>query len=380
MSSIAVVGAGVFGAWTALRLAEAGHRVTLIDAYGPANPRASSSDHSRVIRAGYGADVVYSQWASASRRDWEWLSAECGQTLLTTTGALFMGEPANAYVHTSRDTLAALGLAAEWLEPAEIAARFPAIATDGLGPALFECDAGVLRARLGVQAVVDIATRRAGVVYRTGFIKPLDEARATPVVNMMDGAALGSDLYVMAGGPWLPQLLPQAIGDRIRSTRQEVLYFGVPPGDVRYSVPHLPVWIDFAAGVYGIPDIDARGFKIGIDRHGTPIDPNTADRVVDAALVETTRQFLARRFPGLRTAPLVDARVCQYQNTSTGDFIVDQHPAWPNVWIAGGGSGHGFKHGPAIARHVVDLIEGRVRPDPRFSLASKTTTPQRAVF
>ena len=109
-------------------------------------------------------------------------------------------------------------------------------------------------------------------------------------------------------------------------------------------------------------------------------DPNTADRIVDAELVHTTRQFIARRFPGLRTAPLVDSRVCQYENTSTGDIIIDRHPAWPNMLIAGGGSGHGFKHRPAVARHVVDLIKGRVRPNPRFSVASKTTEPQRAVF
>jgi glycine/D-amino acid oxidase-like deaminating enzyme len=95
-----------------------------------------------------------------------------------------------------------------------------------------------------------------------------------------NGARLEAEQIVFACGPWLPALLPDAVGGRIRPTRQEVLYFGVPAGDVRFAVDRLPVWIDFAAGVYGIPDLDTHGFKIGLDRHGPAIDPDTADRVV----------------------------------------------------------------------------------------------------
>ncbi len=380
MSSVVVVGAGVFGAWSALRLAEAGHHVTLIDAYGPANGRASSADHSRVMRAGYGADAIYSRWASASLRDWAWLSTETHQTLLTTTGALFMGEPGNAYVRDSYQTLSAIGLGAEWLEPTEIAVRFPQISIAGLGPALFEPNAGVLRARAGVQALVGFAVSRAGVDYRLARVAALDESRGAAEVRLSDGSAVDADLFVMACGPWLPQILPHAIGGRIRPTRQEVLYYGVPAGDERFSKPNLPVWIDFAAGVYGIPDIDSHGFKVGIDRHGPPIDPDTADRVIDPDIVASTRDWLSRRFPRLGSAPLLDARVCQYENTSSGDFIIDRHPAWSNVWIVGGGSGHGFKHGPSVARHVVELIAGREKSQPRFALASTTGRAHRVVY
>src|SRR5688572_27580703 len=134
----AVIGAGVFGAWCAWRLADAGYRVTLIDAYGPANGRASSADHSRVIRAGYGADAIYSQWAAAAWHEWEWLSAQSGQALVTETGALFMGEPGNAYVRASYDTLLSLDRGAEWLEPDAVARRFRQISVNGLGACLFE--------------------------------------------------------------------------------------------------------------------------------------------------------------------------------------------------------------------------------------------------
>ena len=175
-------------------------------------------------------------------------------------------------------------------------------------------------------------------------------------------------------------MLPLAVGARIRATRQELLYFGVPAGDARFGVEHLPVWIDFAAGVYGIPDLDAHGFKVGIDRHGPPIDPDTAERTIDGAAVALARDFLARRFPALAGAPLLDARVCQYENTSSGDFLIDGHPTWPNVWIVGGGSGHGFKHGPAVGAHVADLLAGRVGVDDQFSLAGKASSAARAVF
>ena len=380
MIQTAVVGAGVFGTWCAWRLAERGHRVTLIDAYGPGNGRASSTDHSRVLRAGYGLDAVYSQWASDSRRDWEWLATATQRELLTTCGALFLGEPGNEYIAHTCKTLAGLGLRTERLDAPDLAHRFPQIAVDGLGAALLEPEAGVIRAKAAVQALATLAQTRANVDYRRTAVDPLDESRGSPRVVESAGGVIEADLYVLACGPWLPRVLPLAVGSRLRPTRQEVLYFGLPPGDRRYAIPDLPVWIDFAAGFYGVPDLDAQGFKVGIDRHGPPIDPDRTDRVVDRQVVLNTRDWMARRFPGLADAPLVDARVCQYENTSSGDFIIDRHPAWSNVWIVGGGSGHGFKHGPAVGRYVAALIAGDATPQPRFALASKTTEARRSVY
>jgi glycine/D-amino acid oxidase-like deaminating enzyme len=153
----------------------------------------------------------------------------------------------------------------------------------------------------------------------------------------------------------------------------------VPQADTRFAAAHLPVWIDFAAGLYGIPDLDCAGFKVGIDRHGDGIDPDSADRLVDPAIVASTRAWLQTRFPAIGPAPLVDARVCQYENSSTGDFIIDQHPQWSNVWIVGGGSGHGFKHGPAVGRHLAARVAG-ASPIDRFTLAAKSTVAARAVY
>src|SRR6185503_818166 len=174
-------------------------------------------------------------------------------------------------------------------------------------------------------------------------------------------------------------LFPDLLGGRIGATRQEVLYFGCPPGDVRFAPPAMPAWIDFAAEVYGVPDIDGRGFKISIDRHGAPFDPETGDRVAGGTLPEA-RAYLARRFPALAHAPLVSAEVCQYENTSNGDFLIDRHPGFENVWLVGGGSGHGFKHGPAVGEYVARAMSGAAPSEPRFSLASKQKVRERKVY
>jgi glycine/D-amino acid oxidase-like deaminating enzyme len=266
------------------------------------------------------------------------------------------------------------------LTPSQLASRYPQIDSNGLGATLFEPQAGALRARAAVQALVALLTSRTPSQYRVARVAAFDETRPSPVVTLTSGESLVADTFVCACGPWLAALFPDAVGQRIRPTRQEILHFGVPPGDDRFSLARLPVWIDFDAGLYGIPDFDASGFKVGVDRHGPPIDPDRADRIVDRAIVDETRSWLARRFPALAAAPLVDSHVCQYENTHNGDFIIDRHPAWPNVWIVGGGSGHGFKHGPSVGRHVAALVAGEEDVQPRFALANRLTSAARTVY
>ena len=182
-----------------------------------------------------------------------------------------------------------------------------------------------------------------------------------------------AEVTIYACGPWLGKLFPELLGDRIRPTRQEVFFFAPPPGDTRFSPEQFPAWIDFSdpRRPYGVPDIESRGFKLALDRHGPPFDPDSGDRrPTEEGLLEA-RRFLAERFPDLRDAPLSEARVCQYENTSNGDFLIDRHPERRDVWLVGGGSGHGFKHGPAVGEYVAGLILGRSSPDPRFVLESK---------
>jgi glycine/D-amino acid oxidase-like deaminating enzyme len=244
---------------------------------------------------------------------------------------------------------------------------------------ILEPASGALMARRAVQAVVREAVR-AGVQHQTAAVGPPVVSSRLDAVRLGDGSEIRAGAFVFACGPWLPKLFPELLGARIFPTRQEVFFFGPPAGDARFAPPRMPTWIDFGAEVYGLPDLERRGFKVAPDRHGAAIDPDTDERLVDAESVARVRAFLARRFPALAAAPLVEARVCQYENTSNGDFLIDRHPGADNVWLVGGGSGHGFKHGPAVGEYVAKRIAGDAPEESRFSLATKGTVRQRAVY
>jgi glycine/D-amino acid oxidase-like deaminating enzyme len=232
-----------------------------------------------------------------------------------------------------------------------------------------------LLARRAVRAVVDAAIRD-GVDYFRDAAAPPEGSE----VRTQSGGKIRARTFVYACGPWLPKIFPAILEGRIRPTRQEVFFFGTPPGDPRFAPPLMPAWIDFTdeSGAYSLPNLENRGFKLAFDRHGPPFDPDTCDRL--ATGLDEARAFLAERFPALANAPLVESRVCQYENTSNGDFLIDRHPDHHNVWLVGGGSGHGFKHGPAVGEYVTSRIDGGVPTEPRFSLATKSCQVQRAVY
>jgi sarcosine oxidase len=378
-----VVGSGVFGAWTASNLLTCGARVTLVDAYGAANARASSGDESRIIRCGYGPDELYSRWASQSLAAWRDLFARMANAsapLFHACGLLWMAsEAADPYTLATLDTLQRLGQSVSILDRAALHARWPHLRADDIGLALLESGAGVLMARRAVHTLVaDLETRGVQVI-RGRVMVPRTGTRLESVV-LSDGTELWADAFVFACGAWLPKVFPDLLKGRIRPTRQVVMYFGTPPGDPRFGPSHTPAWVDFGAGVYGLPDLEARGLKVGIDAHGPPFDPDADDRILDPESIERARTWLRHRMPALAEAPVVESRVCQYENTSTGDFLIDRHPDLENVWIAGGGSGHGFKHGPAVGEYVAGLVHGAVAPEPRFLLMSKGTEPHRVVY
>lgn len=360
---VAVVGAGVFGAWTAYLLRREGARVLLLDAYGPGNSRASSGGESRIIRLGYGPDEIYTRSAQRSLGWWREL---CGP-LFHDTGVLWMARDRDVYCEAMLAVFERVGVEHEKLGHDELKQRFPQLELEGVGWGILETGAGVILARRAVQAVVAQA-RAIGVDYRQEAVLPPPETR------------LNADRFVFACGPWLPKVFPELLGELIHVTRQEVFFFGVPPGDNQYGPGSLPAWIDFNDLVYGIPNLEGRGFKLAIDAHGPEFDPDTGERVVTETGLKAARAYLARRMPRLADAPVMETRVCQYENTSNGDFLIDRHPQHENVWIVGGGSGHGFKHGPAVGEYVAAMLSGNGTAEPRFSLATKQRVQSRAVY
>jgi sarcosine oxidase len=376
-----VIGAGVFGAWTAWHLRRGGQKVLLLDASGPANARASSGGESRLTRTIYGADDIYTRMAWDSLEDWRWLSSRSGLPILHAIGVLMFFGKREPYVDQSIDAHRRLGMRLDVLGRAELQRRYPQVAWDGIELGLFEPELGALMARRAVLTLVREFVA-AGGEYRLAAIEPPAESEALDGVRTRAGETLRAPRYVFACGPWLPKLFPALLGARIFPTRQEVFFFAPESGDDRFSPANLPAWADFNDGdiYYGFPDLESRGFKIAHDAHGVPFDPDTGDRRPTAAAMEDARGYLARRFPALGSRPMVEFRVCQYENSSNGDFLIDRHPRWPNVLLVGAGSGHGFKHGPAVGRYAADLLTGRrEKPEPRFSLASKGEAQRREV-
>ena len=376
---IAVVGAGVFGAWCAHDLQRPGVRLALIDAFGPGNSRASSGGESRIVRMGYGRDIIYTEWAARSLLRWEALSAESGERLFQETGVLWLAHPADTRVAQTLETLRRCGVRYLELPLSTLRTRYPQMSFEGIEGGVLEPASGVVMARRAVAAVARATVRR-GATWISAAIVPPQGSGTLSAIRTADGESISAAQFVFACGPWLAALFPDVVGQRIQPTRQEVFFFGPPPGDVRFAPPHLPAWIDFVDGLYGVPDLESRGVKVALDRHGPPFDPDRDDRLPRPETLDTIRTFLRRRFPDLAAAPVVESRVCQYENTSNGDFLIDRHPRFDNVWLVGGGSGHGFKHGPAVGEYVAGMLSGDATPEPRFALATKQLTRARAIF
>ncbi|MEZ5499160.1 MAG: FAD-dependent oxidoreductase [Steroidobacteraceae bacterium] len=377
-----VIGAGVFGAWTARQLRAKGQRVLLIDARGPANALASSGGESRMTRAGYGADALYSRMALESLAEWRRLSDRAELPLFHDTGVLFFFAQLESYLQDSLRVHRELGLPSQLLERDQLRRRWPQIEWSDITAGLYEPEFGVLMARRAVQTLVSQFVADGGS-YTLAQVVPIEPHSGAELESLsINGSEIRADAFVFACGPWLPKLLPQTLGTRIFPTRQEVFFFAPPAGDARFSVQQLPGWADFNAGdiYYGFPNIEGRGFKIAHDRHGPACDPDSMERSLDAAALADVRAYVARRFPALTAQPLVESRVCQYENSSNGDLLIDRHPTLGDCWLVGAGSGHGFKHGPAVGRLAASLVLGRkASAEPRFSITTKLEQQQRLV-
>jgi monomeric sarcosine oxidase len=376
---VAVVGAGVFGAWTAERLRKAGKRVALVDAYGPGNARSSSGGQTRVIRMGYGDQEIYTRWSMRSMELWKSAFGKAGRPFFQPSGVLWMARGEDPLTTKTLATLQRLGVAHERLDRAALERRWPQIDLGPITWAIYEPRSGFLMAFHSVQAVVQMAMADGVDYLQEAVVPPTGTGRLSSIATK-SGKDVSAGTYVFACGPWLPKLFPDLLGDRIFPTRQEVFYFGPAPGDSRFSFPQMPVWVDFAEEIYGIPDFKGRGFKVAPDRHGPEFDPDNGARVLTPETLAGVREFVGRRFPGLKDAPLIASEVCQYENTSNGDFLIDRHPERDNVWLVGGGSGHGFKHGPAIGEYVTARIVQGGNVETRFSLATKEKVQKRAVY
>jgi sarcosine oxidase len=430
---IVIVGAGTFGASLAWTLARAGEDVVLVDQFEPGDARATSGGESRLIRCGHGADELYTASARRARGLWRELEAETGEELMVEIGMAWFAQHEDGWEAESERAMASQGIPCERLDVAEGAKLFPSLGTDDLAFVLYEPEAGVLRAQRAVQALArqavahgaklvrgravpdgdtaviaaggagaatggaaaggaagGAATGRAAAGGPAGGAATGGPAAGGPAGGTATGAATGGaaaggaaggaapgarlfdrgrrlegDAVVWACGPWLGRLFGDLVP--LTVTRQELLFFDGGPA---WRSPGVPGWVDYDLAMYGTGDLDELGVKVALDREGPPLDPD--DELPAAGATEPeVRGYLARRFPALADAPLSEGRCCRYELSADSNFIAARHPEHSRTWIVGGGSGHGFKHGPALAERVADALRTGEPLPGRFGLGRR---------
>jgi glycine/D-amino acid oxidase-like deaminating enzyme len=401
-SDVVVIGAGVWGGFTAYNLLKMGARVTLVDAYGPGNARSTSGDESRGVRSSYGdrdTGVLWMQWAREAMLRWRTFDEEWGRafgtSLYFTTGDLIMRDEWEPFTNTTRDNWKKHGVPFEILKPDDVKHRWPAIELGDTTAILYEPDAGVIRARRSAQAVAAAFERSGGTIH-------IGRARPGKVVNgvlqdiVLDtGQTLTADRFVWACGPWLPKTFPEILEKKMRAPIGQVCYFGTPVNDERFRHPNMPSWnFPGVTGWAALP-VDNRGFRVRGSIRPKPVpgappppprpptpssqlDPDTSDRWVEGSRLEGPRRVLETHFPALKDAPILATHACHYELSSSQNFIVDRHPQMHNAWIAGAGNAEGFKFAPVIGEYIAQRVlehEGDPEIDKGFRIPAKEYEP-----
>lgn len=353
LPDVVVVGAGAFGGWTALTLRERGAKVTLVDTYGPGNPRASSGGESRNLRSSYGAKEIYTRWAEEAWTLWQARQEEFGRRLVFPNGSFsFTG---------ARDTAAQTAifdrhkLPYEMLDAAEARRRWPQVRFSDEEGVFYEPRSGVVLARESMVAVAEAFAHKAGEI-RIGLAAPGASAGGRMQTVTVNGEPLAAGAFVFACGPWLPKVLPSLLGDKIVTPRVELFYIGSAPGDPRYRWEQLPN-ITETGGSYTSSDLGS-GLKVRLTQAARIQDPDSGDRFPTHSMEKDAYDYAKRRLPGLSGQPILQTYVCQVEYTDSHDFLIDRHPDFANVVIAGGGSGHAFKMGPVLGGKLADRVMG----------------------
>jgi sarcosine oxidase len=367
-----IVGAGTFGASLAWLLARAGEDVVLVDQFEPGDRRATSGGESRLIRCAHGSDAYYTASARRARALWRELEGETADELMVEIGTAWFAQREDGWEAESERALTDQGVPCERLDVAEAAKLFPSLGTDDLEFVLYEPEAGVVRAQRAVQALTRQAVAHGARLVRgratpdgDSAVLTASAAAAASCGALVDGERFEGDAIVWACGSWLSGLFGELVP--LKVTCQELLFFDGGPA---WRSPGVPGWVDYDLAMYGTGDLDGLGVKVALDLEGPELAPDA--ELPEASRTEPgVREYLARRFPALADAPLKEGRCCRYELSADSNFIAARHPALERTWIVGGGSGHGFKHGPALAEKVAGELRGGEPLPARFGLGAR---------
>jgi glycine/D-amino acid oxidase-like deaminating enzyme len=356
-AEVVVVGAGAFGGWTALYLREMGHTVTLVDQYGPGNSRATSGGETRQIRAAYGEREIYTRWVLQAFDRWQAREAEWGRRLFFRTGQLTLAREWTKDLTETRRVFDKLGVKYEVVTRDDLARRYPQMETHSADFGMYTPSTGVLKAREGCVAVEHAFEKKGGRFVTAKVELGRRAGGRLEDLALSTGQRIGAQTFVFACGPWLPKVFPSVMKNKLATPRRVVFFYGTPPGDERFTYPNFPTWsVD---GAYGFPSIEGKGFKVVPTFDREIVDPDTQEHSLTPDELRKGREFVTKWFPALASQPLVESKVCQREDSIDDHFIVDRHPEMANVWMVGGGSGHGYKHGIMLGDYVAHRVVGR---------------------
>jgi sarcosine oxidase len=354
-----VLGLGAMGSSTAYELARRGLRVLGLDRYPPGHTYGSSHGDSRIIRELYYEGSLYVPLLQRAYTLWDELERASGSSLLRITGGIMLGVPNGHVVTGSRQTARQLGLSYEDLSAAEMHKRFPALRPPEHFEGIWDARAGYLRPEAAIAAYLALAAQH-GARFEIGEAALSWRADGDGVEVRTASRRFRADRLVLAVGSWITRQVPD-LNLPIVPERQVLAWFDPPTAPDDFAVDACPVFIcehQLGRSVYGFPRLTT-GVKASIFHDGAPItDPDTYQRAVDPAEVRQLQDALGSFIPALEHAPVRASMTCLFTNTPDARFIIDHHPAYPQVVICSPCSGHGFKFASAVGEANADLVTG----------------------
>ena len=361
-----VVGAGINGVVAAIELRKRGREVVLVDPGPLPHPLAASTDISKAVRAAYGADEDYTALAEQSREIWRQWNVQFGVELYHEIGFLFLRQRSiqpGDFEYESFKLLERRGHRIERISSKQLRERYPAFNAERYPDGFLDLEAGYAESGRVVAALIQRAKSLGVELRENAKFRELDEAgdRAKGIL-LENGEKIAADTVVMAVGAWTPYALPFT-RNFFRASGQPVFHLK-PEKPELFTPERFPIFgADISTtGYYGFPLNRDGVVKIANHGCGREMSPDSPERAVTKEEENKMRQFLSDSFPGLADAPIVFTRICLYCDTHDGNFWIAPDPERPELIIAAGDCGHGFKFAPVLGEIIADAVEGKSNP------------------
>jgi glycine/D-amino acid oxidase-like deaminating enzyme len=361
-----VVGAGINGVVAAIELRKRGREVVLVDPGPLPHPLAASTDISKAVRAAYGADEDYTALAEQSRELWRQWNVEFGVELYHEIGFLFMRQRSmqpGDFEYESFKVLERRGHRIERISSKQLFERFPAWNAERYPDGFLDLEAGYAESARVVATLIQRAKSLGVELHQTTKFRDLDETGGSVKgILLENGEKITADTVVMAIGAWTPYALPFT-RNFFRASGQPVFHLK-PQKTELFTPERFPIFgADISTtGYYGFPLNRDGVVKIANHGCGREMSPNSPERAVTKEEENQMRQFLSDSFPALADAPIVFTRICLYCDTHDGNFWIAPDPERPELIIAAGDCGHGFKFAPVLGEIIADAVEGKSNP------------------